>query len=1170
MRMTEYGVNVPDHLLTQLEEEQLVLFLGAGISKIAPSNLPDFIKLTQDICKEAGVTFSRKLSLDYNLSKVSKTGSGYDVHQRVIEKMSPSKTKPNAWHETLLCWFGTESKVRIVTTNFDQHLSSATKQLGWALPEYVAPALPMGDNFHGIVYLHGRIDDKESIVVTGEDFGKAYLNYAWATRFLQAMFAKYTVLFIGHSNRDPLVRYLTSGLSVCTNKHYAFAANNARREWEELDIEPILFQQPGDEKYKAMLHVAKDIAQQYCMSELEHEARIRKLLTTKKDTLLTPQDQDYLLRSLTKTNRQIHFCRYADGQLWLQWAIKHIEEVKSLFDTFAKAENFPREYISWIGDQCFEKANGLLLQELTELKLGSDLWYEIGGAICYRKLNISTERLIAWIYVMLRDATLPGHWALLQEILECDNIPQNRHIGWMIFSRLTKPMIKLNKQVYQKDTAEERPVLVSIAIPSEDPGGLCEYWQTVLRNQLSDICDRVQGIVTLYLTDAYYMLIEQGAWSAELDEVSYGRATIIKEISNDGFTYVRPMDPLIDAAVDLIQWYSVHNQANLNQLIVGWNDSKIPILRRLSLYAVSLANWSEDDKCQWVLSKQLLHWEVYYSESYHLLSSIFANLSSAIKEEAIDALLQIMNDDAGGVNRNCNRRTQTYDLLKSMIGKDIDNPQLLAAIETVRVRYRSTDCIKPPAPIDVSALLSGDIIAAFHWYDEIAQLEDLFSENNEKEKFHVAFREKVSKEIEWAISVTGILWQRDNQNTYYLSSMLLNILSAAQLTHEQQQLLCKKIQGIVELQHIGNAVTSFLRKRADKGFDGYSDQSVDEMFKCVDFILKWAIDVPFSKDPARRWLDAVINHPVSDLIFVLLKILSDHGKDDKYIVAATERLSRLLQEKNITKIAEVICASQVHFLYAIAPDWATTKVIPLFDWSKSTNQAERAWDGFLFWGHFTPNLLGQMLGNFVATANFLELVDQNRYCQSLAWLSMSHFVEKPFATKALGHVILKLNDEQRMKYFSYLCSHLSDIQDQKYSHWVWNSVLLPLLRIRRRMTVELTSGELMAMLRWVAVFTDYCAPLIENMIIFSTVQVKECYNLNYFDKIEIYEKYPQETAKLWIWLAKSLTSGESSNHIYGKIAEKLLGNARVSTKVKQQLQESLIALGLCSKQNDSI
>lgn len=52
------------------------------------------------------------------------------------------------------------------------------------------------------------------------------------------------------------------------------------------------------------------------------------------------------------------------------------------------------------------------------------------------------------------------------------------------------------------------------------------------------------------------------------------------------------------------------------------------------------------------------------------------------------------------------------------------------------------------------------------------------------------------------------------------------------------------------------------------------------------------------KDPARRWLDAVINHPASDLTLVLLEILSAQGKDEKYIVAVTERLAKLLEDDN--------------------------------------------------------------------------------------------------------------------------------------------------------------------------------------------------------------------------------------------------------------------------------
>ena len=41
---------------------------------------------------------------------------------------------------------------------------------------YQAPALPMGDSFDGMVYLHGNVDRPEDMVLTDSDFGKAYVS----------------------------------------------------------------------------------------------------------------------------------------------------------------------------------------------------------------------------------------------------------------------------------------------------------------------------------------------------------------------------------------------------------------------------------------------------------------------------------------------------------------------------------------------------------------------------------------------------------------------------------------------------------------------------------------------------------------------------------------------------------------------------------------------------------------------------------------------------------------------------------------------------------------------------------------------------------------------------------------------------------------------------------
>jgi len=66
----------------------------------------------------------------------------------------------------------TRRPIRLVTTNFDRHFTSAYyARLPNVVREYYAPALPRGASFNGIVYLHGAafINPKEC-VLTDEDF----------------------------------------------------------------------------------------------------------------------------------------------------------------------------------------------------------------------------------------------------------------------------------------------------------------------------------------------------------------------------------------------------------------------------------------------------------------------------------------------------------------------------------------------------------------------------------------------------------------------------------------------------------------------------------------------------------------------------------------------------------------------------------------------------------------------------------------------------------------------------------------------------------------------------------------------------------------------------------------------------------------------------------------
>ena len=45
------------------------------------------------------------------------------------------------------------------------------------------------------MHLHGVVDNPKYMVVTDEDFGRAYLTEGYATRFLVKLFESYTVFY---------------------------------------------------------------------------------------------------------------------------------------------------------------------------------------------------------------------------------------------------------------------------------------------------------------------------------------------------------------------------------------------------------------------------------------------------------------------------------------------------------------------------------------------------------------------------------------------------------------------------------------------------------------------------------------------------------------------------------------------------------------------------------------------------------------------------------------------------------------------------------------------------------------------------------------------------------------------------------------------------------------
>ena len=221
------GVDFPETLIAALRDGRLVIFAGAGVSMGQPAGLPDFEKLA---CRIAAGTDKSKEDSETTDRFLRRLKDGeIDVHSRAATLLQQGDPKPTELHQNLLRIYSKREDIRIVTTNFDLLFEKAYNDLFRIVPKvFEATALPFGGRFQGIVHIHGSINDPQEMILTMQDFGRAYMTEAngWARQFLVDLFDNFFVLFIGYSHSDTIMNYMTSSLTKKYDKErYTMTAN---------------------------------------------------------------------------------------------------------------------------------------------------------------------------------------------------------------------------------------------------------------------------------------------------------------------------------------------------------------------------------------------------------------------------------------------------------------------------------------------------------------------------------------------------------------------------------------------------------------------------------------------------------------------------------------------------------------------------------------------------------------------------------------------------------------------------------------------------------------------------------------------------------------------------------------------------------------------------------
>jgi hypothetical protein len=641
------GVDIPWALIEAQREDRLVIFVGAGASRSSPSDLPDFRQLAAGIAADSGVATSREQleNPDVLLGDL-KDQHAVDVHQRVADILGSESSRPNPLPEAIAALAAASPQVRIVTTNYDLHLSEALTAQGQSFTEETAPALPLGDDFTGLVYLHGRLGRPvRQLVVTDADFGQAYLRDAWATRFLERMFSRYTVLFIGYSHTDVVVSYLGRGLRA-NNARFVLTDDPDSLHWRRLRITPVAYPNP-DRSHRALSDAILGWASWASMGLLDHRQRVAQLVAAAPSQI--PEEMSYLEAVIADSNTVGFFAEHARGPEWPSWAATR-DEFQRLFNPAAEGSDCTRTLASWFAE-CYVMEEGLsdhawsLVSEAGGV-LGPDLWGAIGWHL-HRRQAARPGWLSRWLVLMTQNAprsSVPWiEYALMKAAW-----PEERAVALLLFDYLTEP-----QAVLRRSFALSSGGRIEVELRG-DRHWLGEVWSQVFVPHLADAAQDLIVVTDRQLRRAHALLTAAGPARPAWDPMCFSRSAIEPHAQD---SMPEPADVLIDAARDCLEYLLSGNRDAGIAYLQSWADADVPLLRRLAVHGwTHRGDVDASAKLAWLNSRGWLF-------DHQLRHEVFALIAATIFHAATPFAHALVADAAAGPAGSQHQEYEAYNAL---------------------------------------------------------------------------------------------------------------------------------------------------------------------------------------------------------------------------------------------------------------------------------------------------------------------------------------------------------------------------------------------------------------------------------------------------------------------------------------------------------------------------
>ncbi|HSH60085.1 MAG TPA: SIR2 family protein [Acidimicrobiales bacterium] len=1167
-------VDLPPGLIAAQQRGDLVVFVGAGVSMDAPSSLPSFAGLTERIAVGAGVEPpTGSVPLDQFLGDLD---GRIDVHQRVHDIISIVVSEPNALHRALVRLPKGNLDIRIVTTNYDLHLSTARAELGGASSEFDGPALPLGNDFSGIVYLHGSVrQHPRFLVVTDRDFGHAYLTEAWAARFLHAMFRQYVVLFVGYSHDDVVMTYLARALPSDAVRFAMTPASDAGR-WRRIGITPIPYPVSPTNGHSELVRALAKWADDSHMGLLGQRERIRTLVQVPPPD--DPADRSYLEAAVADPGQVGFFTEFATGEDWLTWASEQ-PAFKELFGQAPASGVISRTLSLWFSSFAVDDAlSGVALLTAQRLggRLSPELWWTVAQAFHAADPNPSCRN--EWAVVLT--STAPDDTAdFLEYMLVACRWPTDRHLALLLLDYLVQVRLVLGPTWTPVDPDEGgdrgpgRYVHADVRLRGDDHW-LDEAWAEVFRPNLADCAGDVIVISERHLRDAHRRLRLLGKATDHWDPISFQRSAVEPhEQDHVG----REVNVLIDAARDSIEHLLKADAQGASAIVDDWSRSEVPVLRRLAIHAwTNRSDRTVDEKVRYAVTSGWLYAPSLKHETFQLLKTTLPEASPDVVDAVVDAA------SAGPAERTGRSSDyEVFNLLSWVTTLVPDAESAQAALAAVRTdhpdfaprdhpdlnSYMETGWVPEQLPMTVADfhdIVSRDVGEAVEAVIRYREASSPFDGPTLGDALGLVVQ-TVADHPEDGYRLLNAL-AGDAEAVRVVGGAVVRGLGASSKTIDDWTPLIDHLLAMPDLSLVADDVSELLEEGSRNRESGLRPENLQAARRLAGTV--WP-HLSGSSVDGGEWLSRAINSGFGRIAEFWLHSISIEiraaGEEwaglDEVTTATLDMMVGATTEDEA--LAAVVAASQLHFLFAADEEWTTKTLLPLFDWTRDEHRAEQAWDGFLSWGRWNDRLLAAGLRvaferSFSKLGAKFDEEHRWRFCEHVAGIVVSSSIPDIGMEMAKGLVAVA-DAASRASFASAIASVLKELPAEvavaRWDAWIKDYLADRVAGVPRPMSRE----EATEVARWLLHLGDRF-PAAVALVAETPAGLGEHSDVLYRLKdADLLTTYPHDVVKLVTQLARHTEPPFWGCSFLGAIVDRV--RSSVDQALLTQLVEEALRLG---------